>query len=288
MIDPNATNPNAPATAAAASSSPRFGRLRKRLRIPLLVLAAVGLPIGGYCGYQTATGNFAIVRSGEVYRSGQMSDRQLTNVIRQYGIKTVLNLRGSNPEDSWYQRERDATLAEGATQVDMSLSSCEWMSRVQARTLLEMLETCERPILIHCKQGAERTGLASTLSELLRPGVDLEEANRQFSIWRLYLRVGEGKVMSQHIEQYQDWLGRRGLTHSPERLRLWIAEGFMPGKPTREDWPYDPYPLVTVTRPQAQSQSQTETQTQASVPAPDTTPESADARAELESRSTTK
>ena len=28
-----------------------------------------------------------------------------------------------------------------------------------------------------------------------------------------------------------------------------MAEGFQPRKPSREDWPYDPYPLVVITRP---------------------------------------
>ena len=27
------------------------------------------------------------------------------------------------------------------------------------------------------------------------------------------------------------------------------TEGFQPGVPNREQWPYDPYPLVVVTRP---------------------------------------
>ena len=46
-------------------------------------------------------------------------------------IKTVLNLRGSNRVDAWYRDEVAATNHEQATQIDVAMSSCVWMSRAQ-------------------------------------------------------------------------------------------------------------------------------------------------------------
>ena len=89
-------------------------------------------------------------------------------IVRSHGIKTVLNLRGAHPEQAWYRAERSATLGAGATQIDMAMSSCEWMSRDQARMLVRVLDTCEYPLLIHCWRGSERTGLVSAMTELLR------------------------------------------------------------------------------------------------------------------------
>ena len=34
---------------------------------------------------------------------------------------------------------------------------------------------------------------------------------------------------------------------SPEHFRRWVDEGFRPQLPNREEWPYDPYPLVVIT-----------------------------------------
>ncbi len=142
-------NPEPPRT------SSRFARWRTWVVRPLLAAVCAAL---GFLGWNLATGNFATIEPGRVYRSGQLRSIDLARAVRRHGIKTVLNLRGSHPESAWYRAERNATLDAGATQIDIALSSCEWMSRDQARMLLRVLETCEYPLLIHCWRGAERTG----------------------------------------------------------------------------------------------------------------------------------
>jgi protein tyrosine phosphatase (PTP) superfamily phosphohydrolase (DUF442 family) len=203
----------------------------------------------GYLAWSQATANFATIVPERVYRSGQMSARKLDRTIRAHGIKTVLNLRGINPGQAWYRTERATTLADGATQVDISMASCQWMSRAQLKVLAHTLETAERPLLIHCAWGSERTGLASAFAELLRPGSTLADARYQFSIRYLFVRAGDGAIMAEHLDQYAAWLRKQGVAHSPDQFRRWVAEGFQPGTPSREQWPYDPYPLIVVTRP---------------------------------------
>ncbi|MFO0954884.1 MAG: tyrosine-protein phosphatase [Isosphaeraceae bacterium] len=222
---------------------------RRRLRGAIAACACVLLPPAGYVGYRQAVDNFGTVVPGRVYRSDQMTGASMTRAVRAYGVKTVLNLRGPNPSAGWYRDELAASTAAGATQVDISMSSCEWMSRAQLRALVRVLDTCEYPLLIHCQWGAERTGLVSAFSELLRPGSTLDDARRQFSVGYMFLPVKDGKVMLAHLAAYEGWLRAGGRTHSPGRFREWAESGFTPGVPSREQWPYDPYPLVTVTRP---------------------------------------
>ena len=160
----------------------------------------------------------------------------------------MLNLRGSHPESAWYRDERGATLEGGATQVDMPLSSCEWMSRAQARALLEVLETAERPMLVHCFHGSERTGMVLAFAELLRPGSTLADAEAQFTAGHLYFGLGDGVVTRQHLGRYEGWLAARDLAHTPGQFRRWLGSEYEPGEPSRERWDHDPYPLVVVTR----------------------------------------
>jgi protein tyrosine phosphatase (PTP) superfamily phosphohydrolase (DUF442 family) len=174
----------------------------------------------------------------------------LAQTIRERGIKTVLNLRGENPSEAWYRDELSATLENGATHVDVAMSSCLWISRAQLRTLIETLETSEPPLLIHCAWGSERTGLTSAFAELLRPGGTIADARAQFSIAYLFVRVNDGKVMAEHLDLYERWLHESGLAHTPDNFKRWVNEGFKPGHPSREDWQYDPYPLVVTKRPQ--------------------------------------
>ena len=184
-----------------------------------------------------------------------MSARALARTIREYQIKTVVNLRGPNLGESWYRDEVAATLAAGATHVDLSLSSCVWMSRIQLRTLVRILDTCDRPLIVHCAWGSERTGLASAITEFLRPGGTLASARDQLALRHLYVRLGDGKIMAEFVDQYEDWLRRNRLEQSPLVFRRWVAEGYVPGKPSREAWPYDPAPLIVVTHPETSVQS---------------------------------
>lgn len=231
-------------------------RSRKAAR-RIAVASAILVALGAGAWYER-TANFGAVQPGRIYRSGQMRAEQLGTIVRSKRIKTVLNLRGSHPDEAWYRAERAAVLANGGTQVDVALSSCEWMSRAQARTLVQVLDTCEYPLLIHCWRGAERTGLVSAFTELLRPDGSLDRARAQFSLAFLFLPIGDGALMPRHLDQYEQWLERQHLRHAPAQFRRWVNEGYQPGQPSREAWPYDPYPLVVVTRPDPGPQHRTE------------------------------
>jgi len=180
----------------------------------------------------------------------------LARTLREREIKTVLNLRGANGHEKWYRAERDATLAAGATQVDVSLSSCVWMSRAQLLTLIDLLDSIEYPVIIHCEWGAERTGVVSAFVELLREGSTIDDARNQFALKFMYLPVGDGKIMGEMIDQYDNWLRKRELEHRPELFRRWAASGYQPVSPSREEWPWDPYPLVVTTRPEVERTAQ--------------------------------
>jgi len=213
------------------------------------IAAVIVLTAGSYVAWDQATYNFGTVQPGRIYRSGQMPALALARTLGDYRIKTVLNLRGPNPKLSWYPPEREATLHAGATQIDIPMSSCVWMSRIQLRTIIDALETADYPILIHCAWGSERTGLVSAFAELLRPGATIRDARAQFSLAYLFLRVNDGKIMAEHLDRYEDWLRAQGLGHSVTSFKRWVNEGFEPGIPNREQWPYDPYPLIVITRP---------------------------------------
>lgn len=226
-------------------------RLKKTIRWVARGAAAIVLAGALYVAWDQAHYNLGEVQPGWILRSGQMPASALAHTIRDHRIKTVLNLRGENKDD-WYRNERKATLDAGATQVDLAMSSCMWLSRERMRAVVRTLDTVEYPILIHCQWGSERTGLVSAVAELLRPGGSIESARAQFSIRYLFARVGDGKVMAEHLDQYEHWLAAKGRSHEPALFREWVAGGYRPGSPSSEDWPRDPYPLVVITRPNGQ------------------------------------
>lgn len=131
----------------------------------------------------------------------------------------------------------------------MPLASDYWLTTDQALGLVDLLDTAERPILIHCQFGAERTGLVSSLVKLMSPDGSVAEAKSQFSPYFLFWPTSDGLVMLGHVRQYEAWLAGHGRVHDPDHFRAWIADFYQPGTPNRSQWPYDPYPLRVVTRP---------------------------------------
>jgi hypothetical protein len=224
---------------------PRTRRLLARL-LATLALAAVA-----FVGVRYATGNRGTVVPGRVFRSRQLDAKTLAQILRAEKVRTVLNLRGGNPDESWYTAECAATLAAGATQVDFPMATDLWLSREQARALLRVLDSAEYPMLIHCQWGAERTGLVAAFAVLLRPGGTLAEARDQFSLYYLYLPTRDGRMMSGHLDAYEAWLRSCRLDHVPEHFRRWLGTAYAtpPGGPSRELWRCNPYPLVEVHRP---------------------------------------
>lgn len=222
---------------------------RAKLRWTLRVCLALVAPLLLFIGARWGLSNFGVVLPGRVYRSAQPSPSFLAKTIHAQGIKTVLNLRGANPEESWYADERRATLAAGAVQIDFAMSSDQWLSREQARTLLDILDSCDDPVMIHCEWGAERTSLVAAIRALLREGSTLADGRREFSAYYLFLPMKDGLVMRGHLDLYAAWLAARGEEHTPGRLRQWLTREYQPGSPSREHWECNPYPLKVVTRP---------------------------------------
>ncbi len=233
------------------TSPPRkpLSRPRRFLRHSLLILVpAILIPVS-IATYRRTSGNLGEVEPGRLYRSAQISDSHLRQLIQTHNLRTIINLRGPNPDQDWYQRELATTLDSGATQIDIPLASDLWLSREQARTLLETLDTASYPALIHCEFGAERTGLVAALARLLQPGSTLQDGYDQFSPRYLFIALKDGRTMIGHLDRYSAWLTAEHLQHTPTNLRSWLLDHYTPASPSREEWPCNPYPRkVTIAR----------------------------------------
>ena len=153
-------------------------------RLAASVAMAFGLVLvasAGFYVYLKVSGNIHPVEVGIVYRSGQLTGGELEQTIAAHGIRTVLNLRGANPGQSWYDDELSATQARGAAHYDYRLSARRPVTAAQAEEILQLIRNAPKPILVHCKTGADRTGLVSALYQLSR-GVPASEAERELSL----------------------------------------------------------------------------------------------------------
>ena len=169
--------------------------------------------------------NFAEVIPGRIYRSNHPTPARLAAVKRRLGIRTLVNLRGHR-ECGSDALSRDASKSLGLIHIDRSFESRGAPHRDRILDLAEIAKTLVEPVLIHCKSGADRAGLASGLFILMNGGTSAQ-ALAQLS-WRF-----------DHINH-----SRTGILDAFFMLYAREAEGRKPFL----DWVRDDYDELTLRR----------------------------------------
>lgn len=115
--------------------------------------------------------NFGVVESGQVYRSGRLSPRMLKKVIREYNIRTVIDLGGSEPGSSAQKAEEDVCRETGTERYEIRLSGDGTGDPARYAEVLRIMSREEDgPFLVHCAAGAQRTTGAIILYESIVKG----------------------------------------------------------------------------------------------------------------------
>lgn len=158
-----------------------FSTLRRALFLAGIALGLTALSLGSWALGLRLSGNIHAVDEGKIFRSAQLSPDHLKVLIRDEGIKTIINLRGENPQEAWYRAEREAATTLGVHYVSLPLSANEEPDDATLNALIDTMQKAAYPALIHCEGGADRSGLASALYRLVILGDAPDQAARQLS-----------------------------------------------------------------------------------------------------------
>jgi protein tyrosine phosphatase (PTP) superfamily phosphohydrolase (DUF442 family) len=214
------------ASAALQPAAARTGRWKRAALWGLL--AGLLLALAREAGFVLVGRNFHVILPGRAYRSAQLSSRHLEEAVQRHGIRTVINLRGAGDPLPWYVEESRATCRLDIAQEDICLSAFRLPAVTEVRRLLEVLERCEYPILVHCRRGADRTGLVAGMILLLAGGADVAEARQQLG-WRFgHVSLGKTAGLARFFDQYEEYLQARGLEHGPQVFRRWLVHDYCP------------------------------------------------------------
>ncbi len=195
-------------------------RLRKlNLRCPrwtarlCVFLLAVLVLMGGYAGALQLTGNVHTVMDGVFYRSAQPSKNQIFALSKDYGIRSIINLRGDNTGSPWYDDEIEASKALGLQHYNFRMSARHELSQERAEELISMLRQAPKPVLVHCNGGADRSGLASALflAAIAQKGEEAAEDQMSFRYGHVSIpHLSSSFAMDRTFENLESWLGFEG------------------------------------------------------------------------------
>lgn len=157
--------------------------------------------------------NWGVVEPGRLYRSNHPLPWQLREAARRHGLRTVINLRGHRQFCGSDVLGRAEAQRLGLHYLDQPFESRGAPHKDRILRLAELFAAHPEPVLLHCKSGADRAGLASGLW-LLMQGQPVARAVAQLSLKYGHVKQGRTGILDAFFALYAaaapkpflDWL----------------------------------------------------------------------------------
>lgn len=151
----------------------------RRLAVAGVVAALLLVGAGGaYWHFSRVPKRFAAVVEGELYRSGELTPRQLEYVVETYGIRDVVCLLNDQAPQTLAEEAAARKLGVRWHNIPLTgdgASTPEQRERIKSILLADH----DGPLLVHCAAGVNRTGLGVGLYRIHKQGWSYEQVLRE-------------------------------------------------------------------------------------------------------------
>lgn len=161
--------------------------------------------------------NWGVVEAGRLYRSNHPLPWQVKQAAKTLGLKTVINLRGERIACGSDRLGRIAAQEAGLVHIDAPFESRGAPHKDRILRLARILEEAPEPILIHCKSGADRTGLVAGIWLLLQ-GRPVPEAAAQLSLRHGHVSQSKTGILDAFFAEY--------AKARPKPFLAWLREDY--------------------------------------------------------------
>ena len=138
-----------------------------------------------------------------VFGAPSTREEQMISRINEYRIKSVLCLRGGQS----VRQSKRATLAANAAFIHVPISAKSLPHPDALLAIWQVAVAAERPVMVHCRAGVDRTGLALALIALHDTG-SLSTARVELAFttnW--HLKAFGTEAMDQVLDQFEPFSG---------------------------------------------------------------------------------
>lgn len=143
----------------------------------------------------------------DVFRSSQPTMWQLERITKKHGLKVIVNLKDENRNCPYFHFEEEKCQELGLELINVNISSRNFPRYEQIVRYKEIMENMDKPVLIHCKAGADRTGVFCTLYQYFVEGRDIKDTD-QLRFWPYghfrYSNAGRTDFYFEEFARYQE------------------------------------------------------------------------------------
>ncbi len=161
-----------------------------------------------------------------VFRANQPSPARISHWAN-LGIKTIINLRGRSNQGSYFL-ERQKCKDLGIKLIDHPLYATRLAEPKELLSLIEIFKSIKYPILLHCKSGADRAGLASVLYHLMILDTPLIIARKQLSFRYLHIKLARAGILDFMLDAYEEDNKETGIS-----FKSWLETRYDPQELTQ-------------------------------------------------------
>jgi len=195
-----------------------------RLGFPGMLACFLLLTVPGStaCRYRPAARE---ILPGKIYVSAQPGPEELREMIAALGLRSVLNLRSENrarfSEEIGVCRQSDVSYFAVALPLD------DWTPRPALARIVKTLDGAPKPLLVHCRNGVDRSGLVAAVAVLLSDRT-LSEAWKQMPFFSRRRALHGSRPLARVLIDYGDFLEAQDLETSGETFRTWVETRYCP------------------------------------------------------------
>ncbi|MEM6761776.1 MAG: sulfur transferase domain-containing protein [Pseudomonadota bacterium] len=135
----------------------------------------------------------------QLWRSAQPAPADIA-WARRAGIRTVVSLRGDGFGGDLLERE--ACAREGLAFQRIVMWSRGAPPLESLRAAIELFPAMEKPVLLHCKSGADRAGLGAALFQIIVEGATVAQARRQLSLRYGHIAQARTGILDAFLDAY--------------------------------------------------------------------------------------
>ena len=169
---------------------------------------------------------WGVVEEASIFRSGQLSPRQIQKQIQKHDIDVVVSLMSPLPGDSAYEAEKKASKDYNIDRYEYPLlgnGTGDITQYAAAITKIHESVQADKTVLVHCAAGTQRTGGVVASYRILVQGEPVNQAVNEMKRfgWRSKKNPDLLPYINEHMSELTSLLIENGvLDHPPDPLPI--------------------------------------------------------------------